>query len=52
MENIVPLSPARVGEAADEHGDLAPIYLMGYFGGEPVYRTINTYATGGHLSLD
>jgi hypothetical protein len=28
---------------------MAPMYLIGYMGGEPVYRTTNTLATGKHI---
>jgi hypothetical protein len=36
----------KAGDMVDLHGSVAPMYLMGYFHGGPVYRTTITNATG------
>ena len=45
-DDLVPLSPTKVGDSVDSHGDSAPMFLLGNFMGEPVYRTTHTLATG------
>lgn len=45
-DDALPISPVKVGEMATSHGDIAPMYLVGYFGGKPVYRTTSYCAQG------
>ncbi len=35
-----------MGNTYDDQGNTAPMVLMGYIEGEPVYRTTNALATG------
>ena len=45
-DDAVPISPTKVGEISTSHGEVAPMYLVGYFGGKPVYRTTAICAQG------
>ena len=45
-DNLLPVSPIRVGNLAHPNGTTAPMYLMGYLMGEPVYRTTFAMASG------
>lgn len=45
-DDLVSVSPTKVGAIVDSNGDTAPMYLMGYFEGEPVYRTTFSLTNG------
>ena len=49
-DNLLPISPIRVGHLAHTNGSTAPMYLMGYNMGEPVYRTTFAMASGKQVS--
>jgi hypothetical protein len=51
VDDLIPTAPMKAGNMIDPHGNTAPMYLMGYFRGEPVYRTITTNAIGIHIFL-
>ena len=51
-DDLVSVSPIKVGDIIDSDGDTAPMYLMGYLEGDPIYRTTYSLATGNDASLD
>ncbi len=45
-DEVVPATPVKLGYLLQQNAEVAPLYLVGYIGGEPVYKTNNTLVTG------
>lgn len=44
--DAIPIDPVRMGSILDANGDKSPMYLIGFYMGEPVYRTTHALANG------
>jgi hypothetical protein len=51
-DDLVPVDPVKFGLVLDNNRPPAPMYLVGYIGCEPVYKTMSTLATGKHTALN
>jgi hypothetical protein len=43
-ENLIAITPVLQDYIDDGHGSIGPLFLIGYLGGKPVYRTTHTVA--------
>ena len=45
-DDVVSSNPVKFGCLLEQNGMATPLYLVGYIGDEPVYKTTSTLATG------
>ena len=50
-DDVVHIEPVKSGLLLDYGRPTVPMYLVGYIGNEPVYKTTNTPATGNYSLL-
>lgn len=50
-EDVIPINPVKVGEVTTSYEEVVPMYLIGYIGGDPVYRTTTCWAGGKNTFL-